>query len=455
MHRPSLQSEIPFLTGMQPMEMPTTTTLMNETQLTNPYGFIRDGKIYLKAYMHFPDRQIGEVKISEETAIQYFTRRFELARQKVEELEHLVEVAENKGSYLMKLVHLREYLGAFDGLGDFPALFARLDVLEDTLRDQVAVNRVKNLEIKQALIAEALQTADRTDWKEATEALKDVKMRWIKTGSVDKDLIESIEKQFTDALNLFFDRRKDFFNTRIRIIKDRIRAYSNIIDDAQRLKNAENLDEASIAFKKLHERWKAVGKIPHQNATKLWIKFREYSDEFFEKYKAAKGLPNKTRPKVEDPKVVAQEKICEEIENLLVDATIEQGAERTKVLMMEWRNIGILPKLQRKDILERFRMACDKIFETNYLIRVIKRRHYDYDRKPVADQLRIKIAVMSDLVRKDKEQFALFENSITTYNRNQPLDRETQGKLAVQRRKISVKEILLSGYQLTLQSLKK
>jgi hypothetical protein len=427
---------------------------MKETQLNNPFGFIRDGKIFLKAYMTFPDRQIGEVKISDEATVQYFTKRFELALQKVEELEHLVEVAENKGSYLMKLVHLRQYLAEYDGLGDFPSLFTRLDLLEEKLREQVAVNRVRNLEIKRALIAETLAIADRTDWKEAADALKDVKMRWIKTGSVDREHEESIEAEFQNALNLFFDRRKDFFQARIRVIKERIRQYTIIIDEAYKLKSSEDLDETAAAFKKLHEKWKTVGKIPHQNATKLWTKFREYSDAFFEKYKAVKGLPNKNRPRFVDPKVQAQEKICADIEALLVDVSIEQGAEKTKQLMMEWRNISIPPKMQRKDILERFRLACDKIFETNYLIRVIKRRHFDYDRKPLADQLRIKIAVMSDLARKDKEQLAVFEGSIPGYNRNQPLDRETQGKLAVQRRKISVKETLLAEYQQILQSLK-
>jgi hypothetical protein len=76
------------------------------------------------AFMGYPDRQIGEVKQSVEASVKYFRDRFETAIQKVDELYKLVEEAQNKGSYLMKLLHLRQYLIEFDGLGDYPALLA-------------------------------------------------------------------------------------------------------------------------------------------------------------------------------------------------------------------------------------------------------------------------------------------------------------------------------------------
>ena len=91
---------------------------MKETQWSDEFGYISDGKVYLKGYFEYPDRQIGEVKVSPEASVKYFRDRFETARQKVDELYTLVETALNKGSYLMKLIHLRQYLAEFDGLGD-------------------------------------------------------------------------------------------------------------------------------------------------------------------------------------------------------------------------------------------------------------------------------------------------------------------------------------------------
>jgi hypothetical protein len=146
--------------------------------------------------MGYPDRQIGEVKQSVEASVKYFRDRFDTARQKVDELYKLVEEAQNKGSYLMKLLHLRQYLIEFDGLGDYPALLDRLDVLEADLRTTIVHNRGRNLEIKRALLQEAEALADSTEWKETSEKFKELKAKWIKTGAVDKEYEEEVEARF-------------------------------------------------------------------------------------------------------------------------------------------------------------------------------------------------------------------------------------------------------------------
>jgi hypothetical protein len=65
--------------------------IMEELQWSDEYGYIREGKVYLRGFMGYPDRQIGEVKQSEEASVAYFRDRFETARQKVEELYRLVD----------------------------------------------------------------------------------------------------------------------------------------------------------------------------------------------------------------------------------------------------------------------------------------------------------------------------------------------------------------------------
>jgi len=434
---------------------------MKETHIKFDYGYIVEEKVFLKGYLNFPDRQIGEVKINEEATLDYFKRRFELANQKVEDLYTLVDEAQNKGSYLMKLIHLREYLSEFDGLGNFLLLFKKLDELEESLKTQVSQNRVRNLEIKRALIEEAVDlTKLDEDWKEASEIAKELKMKWIKTGSVPKEMEEAIEDEFQKYLKVFFENRKEHFDSKLKVTRDRINHYTNIIDEAHKIKYSQIWDETADRFKKLHEEWKTIGKIPHKKATRMWERFREASDLFFEKYKGVKGIPNKPRVQRADPKVLLQEKICTEVESFLSknEVPIEDAAIKTKDLMMKWRNVGIHPKMQNRDLQERFRNACDKIFETNYLVRVIKRKHPSFDDKPRADQLRIQIAVMNDLVRKDKMQLEQYEyegrSMNSGNNRNLVMDKELQTKLNIQKRKISVKETLLDQYKQELTGTK-
>ena len=83
---------------------------MDGITLENEYAYIKDGKVFLKGYADMPDRQIGEVKRTDEEAFQYFANRYEIAVKKVTELEKEIDEAQNKGSYLTKLLQLRKGL---------------------------------------------------------------------------------------------------------------------------------------------------------------------------------------------------------------------------------------------------------------------------------------------------------------------------------------------------------
>jgi hypothetical protein len=72
----------------------------------NEYGFCQDGKVYINAYLNFPQREIGFVRNTEQEALDYFVNRFELAKTKVIQLASEINDVQNKGSYLTKVVQM-------------------------------------------------------------------------------------------------------------------------------------------------------------------------------------------------------------------------------------------------------------------------------------------------------------------------------------------------------------
>ena len=71
---------------------------------SNKFGFCRDGKVFINPYLSFPEREIGFVRNSEEEALAYFVKRFDLALSKVKGLSAEIEAAQNKGSFLTKVL---------------------------------------------------------------------------------------------------------------------------------------------------------------------------------------------------------------------------------------------------------------------------------------------------------------------------------------------------------------
>jgi hypothetical protein len=209
-----------------------------ENTSKNPaeYGYCKDGKVYLKGYSEYEDRQIGVVRNTEEEALQYFVNRFSIAENKVSTLFEQVEEAQNKGSYLTKLLQLRKSLTEFDGLGNFIPLLEKLDGLELELRELILNNQIKNLEIKKALIEELKEAGKIEDWAVATETIMEIKTKWLKTGPVDKALQDGVEGEFNEIVDEFFVRRREYYAEKNRIIDEKLATLQRIVDDARNLR---------------------------------------------------------------------------------------------------------------------------------------------------------------------------------------------------------------------------
>ena len=71
------------------------------------YGFIQDQQVWLQPFMNYPARQVGDVKESEDDSLVYFARRYGMFQEKVNNLLERIATSENKGSFLMKVLHMK------------------------------------------------------------------------------------------------------------------------------------------------------------------------------------------------------------------------------------------------------------------------------------------------------------------------------------------------------------
>jgi hypothetical protein len=228
----------------------------------HPYGYVQDGKVYRKAFGEHPALEIGEVKDTPEAAFSYYEQRYQQLVEKINQLEQDIHEKSNKGSYLMKLLHLKETLPQYEGLGDFEALHDRLEQLENYIREIIQQNRERNLEIKTALLEEAEPLREMTDWKAGAELAKDLKMRWLRTGSLDPEHQDKFEEEFNDLLQGFFDRRSAFFADRKLMLDERQKQYEMLIIEAQRAVMQPNSRQALYDVRNIQQRWRDIGKIP-------------------------------------------------------------------------------------------------------------------------------------------------------------------------------------------------
>jgi hypothetical protein len=415
----------------------------------HPYGYIADGKVFLKGYLHYPDREIGIVKETPEKALEYFEKRYQDAKKKVEDLAESIEKAENKGSFLMKLIHLRSHLLEFKGLGDFPVLLAKLDELEAYLRRLIESNRQRNLEIKKNILAELTALLNDTNWKETSEKIEDIKSRWIKTGAVEAHLQEEIENTFGTLIKTYYQNKKNFFKRKAEELKHRLNQYRILVDKASILKLSDDFENAANQFKQMQQEWKTIGRIPQKKMEKYWERFKKINNEFFFRYKQYKeGVPlDQIKPldPMEQARAI-QEKLCKKAE-ALIGINTEESNNQAKELLVTWKNEVNNPRYLDKSLANRFRYACDRIFEESYLMRVVLRKYNDFYEKPLLDQFRIKTSFLRELIRKDEQEVSIAEKTKEYKPEHKSFN------LATQKRKIQVKHIMLEEFEAELKKM--
>ncbi|ACT95323.1 DUF349 domain-containing protein [Dyadobacter fermentans] len=424
---------------------------MENATLNDEYGYVKDSKVFLKGYLDFPDRQIGEVKRTEQEAIDYFKNRFNIVLNKVEQLEQEIDEALNKGSYLTKLIQLQRKLKGFDALGDFVPLLKRLEEKEEYLKGLIEVNQLKNLEIKRALIEDVKVAAAVTDYATATDQIQEIKAKWIRTGPVDKEYQEEIETTFQQILDDFFQRRRDYFDEQNKLNQKRIEEYERLIKITKTLSYAKDLDEAYQKARDVRNAWNNVGEVPPKRFFKVNKAYRHFLKLFYDKYNAAKGIEPKVRV---DPRVLEQQKLLAQAETLLKSPDIIEASQEAKALLSKWKEIKIPFKLADKELAERFRMVCDKIFELSYLARVISRKYPAFDLKSPEEQLRTKYRELEWLTKREKSdlEFAQLEFDRTATG-DPELDKQAAGRINIQKRKVQMKERILIEFERKLKAI--
>ena len=263
--------------------------------VSNEFGYVKGDKVYRKGFLDYPDREIGEVKDNdEETSFQYFVNRFSLIEKKVNDLEDSIQEAENKGSYLMKLLHLKEMLGEFDAIGDYMPLLERLEKHEGTLSELIQTNRERNLEIKKGLITEAEILNEKSDFDDGVEDFKELKQRWIRTGAVVKEQEEEIESKFQDILDDYFTRRKEYKEERKALITQQIEFYKELIQGAKDLLNRR--EEVELPeLQELQSKWKDGPQINPRRYAMMVSKFKKITGRVYKQRIKGESTPSYNR----------------------------------------------------------------------------------------------------------------------------------------------------------------
>ena len=248
--------------------------------------------------------------------------------------------------------------------------------------------REENLRIKLQLIEELKELVQKEEALNQTfQEFKDIQERWRNTGTVPQNRINDLLETYHHHVENFYNYIKINKELRDLDLKRNFDAKITLCEEAEKLAENSDINEAFKQLQLLHARWKEIGPIHKDQKETVWGRFKEATNKindsyhnFFEDLK-----------KEQENNLKLKEGLCEKAAVLSEGEykTINEwhtAAQSLIDLQEEWKHTGLVPIRERNKIYKKFRSLCDAFFDR-------KREFYKTLQAEQENNLKAKIAL--------------------------------------------------------------
>jgi len=219
----------------------------------------------------------------------------------------------------------------------------------------------RNLEAKAALCEKAeqllaLEVNSIREWQNKTRQFDELFKIWKTIGPAAKKQNDEIWEKFKTTLDAFFNEKKDYF---AKLKDQQINNYNVKLDlcvRAEAIKESTDWRQTSRDLINLQKEWKSVGPVPRKHADKIWKRFREACDEFFN----SKSNHFAHIREDETENLNKKEALIKLVEETDFGADRSENLNKLKEFQRQWTEIGFVPFKEKDRLQNAFRSAVNK-----------------------------------------------------------------------------------------------
>jgi len=236
------------------------------------------------------------------------------------------------------------------------AIYKRIQDFYNRRRDE----QQKNLEKKKELLERAnylasLNLKAHKKWKEKTNEIIELQKQWKMIGYVPKEDASKIWKEFRTVCDSFFDQKRKHYEE-LHAEQDANRDKKlKLVEEAEALKDSEEWKETASTLAKLQKDWKKIGAAHQRDENKLWRRFRDACDHFFEAKKGQRSEEIEEQKQNQEQK----EKVIEELKAFEPGEDRKVNLDTLKAFSDRWRKIGHVPFKSKDAINKAYRNELD------------------------------------------------------------------------------------------------
>ena len=226
------------------------------------------------------------------------------------------------------------------------------------------------------------------------------KRAFVEAGGDEASFVPAVDEhevRFKELFALYRNERDKHIAMLEASKEENLKVKLAIIDELKELINSEeNINTTFARFRELQQRWKEAGLVPQQNVKDVWETYNLYVENFYNYIKINRELRDLDLKKNYEAKLA----LCEQAEELALEAQIVEAFRKLQKLHDEWRETGPVAIEFKESLWERFKEASSRI----------NKRHQEHFEGLKAEQMK-NLALKQELCEKTE---ALLTREILT-----------------------------------------
>ncbi|MFE0461086.1 DUF349 domain-containing protein [Kitasatospora sp. NPDC058965] len=315
---------------------------------SDPWGRVDEqGTVYVRTADG--ERVVGSWQAgSPDEALAYFERKYQGLAAEIALLEHRVRKTDLAAKDAQTaLDHLRAQVVEAHAVGDLDALAKRLDTLAGEIESRQVERRAARAKAadetrtaKEALVTEAEQLAESTQWREAGDRLRALVDTWKGLPRLDRKSDDELWHRFSHARSVFSKHRKAHF-AQLDAERDHARAVKErLVTEAEALSSSTEWGDTAARYRDLMAQWKAAGRAQRDAEDELWARFRGAQDVFFQ----ARSAIFSERDAEQSANQKLKEALATEAEAILPITDLKAAKAALRDINERWEAIGHVPR---------------------------------------------------------------------------------------------------------------
>ena len=222
----------------------------------------------------------------------------------------------------------------------------------------------KNYEAKIQLCEEAEALVLEPSVINAFHRLQKLHEQWREIGPVANEYKDQLWDRFREASSKINKRHQEYFDTLKEEQKKNLDLKTELCVKAEELVAAppvsrKEWNKASEQLIEIQKVWKTIGFAPKKDNTKIYERFRNACDRFFEK---KRNFYLQIKAEMETNLQLKNE-ICAQAESIQDSEEWKKTTDELIALQKRWKEIGPVARRHSDAVWKRFRAACDHFFE--------------------------------------------------------------------------------------------